>query len=640
MKGYVLRRVALSVVTLFLLVTIVFIIVNLLPGDIGRQIAGPFAPQETVDQINERLGVNDPLPVQYARLLKSTVTFDFGDSFQFDRPVSGLLLSALWRSAKLVAFALVLTIPLGIMAGVFAARRRNTAADRSIVTLGLASSSIPDFVSGVTLQYLIGVKLGLLPVLALAPSGSGPATQLRYLLLPALALVVVYFGYIARMTRAGTIQALDADYTRTAVMKGLDNRQVMSRHVMRNALQPTVAVIGVQIGYLFGGLVALERIFNYPGLGNLIYVAASRKDIPLLTAAVILVGIIYMICTLAADLVIAWMNPRARLEATQRMTILPPDPHSAAGAVELDAEAAAHEDLVMAEAPPGGPGPIDTRAERRQARKERLQLLIRRPGFIIGVLILAVWLVCAIGGYRITPYDPLNDFSRPKLPPGTANHILGTDQLGRDVLSRLMAGARDVLIAAPIAAVLSVGFGTLFGLLMGYYRGWVDEVLSRIIEALLSIPVILVALLIISVLGSSRAVVIGTVVLLFTPIVTRTIRAAVLTEAQLDYVTSAKLRGESGLFVMTREIMPNITATMVVEFTVRVGYAVFTIATLSFLGAGIQPPSPDWGLTISQTYGLIQSGQWWPSLFPALAIASLVIATNLVADSIDTVVAS
>jgi peptide/nickel transport system permease protein len=317
MARYVLGRIALSIITLFLLVTIVFVIVNLLPGDIGRQIAGPFAPQETVDALNERLGANDPLPVQYGRLLKSTVTFDFGDSFQFNRPVSELLWPALRRSAKLVALGLVLTIPLGIMAGVFAARRRNTAADRSVVTLGLASSSIPDFVSGVTLQYLIGVKLGLLPVLALAPAGSGPLTQLRYLLLPALALVVVYFGYIARMTRAGTIQALDADYTRTAVMKGLDNRRVMSRHVMRNALQPTVAVIGVQIGYLFGGLVALERIFNYPGLGSLIYVAASRKDIPMLTAAVILVGIIYMVCTLAADLVIAWMNPRARLEATR-----------------------------------------------------------------------------------------------------------------------------------------------------------------------------------------------------------------------------------------------------------------------------------------------------------------------------------
>lgn len=313
MTRYVARRVALSLITLFLLVTFVFLIVNVLPSDPGRRIAGPFAPQETVDALNERLGADDPLPQQYVRLLKNTVTFDFGDSFKFGQPVKSVLFPALARSAKLVILALVLTVPISILAGIFAARRRNTLADRSIVTLGLASSSIPEFVSGVTLQYLIGVQLGWLPVLALAPSGSGFLTELRYLLLPALALVAVYFGYIARITRAGAIQALDADYTRTAVMKGLDSRRVLTRHVMRNALQPTVAVIGTQIGYLFSGLIGLELIFNYPGLGSLIVNAASDKDFPLLSAGVILVGIIYMTCTLLADLAIAWMNPRARL---------------------------------------------------------------------------------------------------------------------------------------------------------------------------------------------------------------------------------------------------------------------------------------------------------------------------------------
>ncbi len=242
------------------------------------------------------------------------VTFDWGESFQYRVPVTELLWPALGRSAKLAGLALVMTIPLAIAAGMFAARRRNTIADRSIVTLGLASSSIPDFVSGVILQYLLGVKLGWFPVVALAPQGSGILTQIDYLMLPALALVVVYFGYIARMTRAGTIQALDADYTRTAVMKGLSRRQVSRSHVMRNALQPTVSVIGVQIGYIFSSLIALELIFNYPGLGTLIREAAGAKDFPVLVAAVILVGIIYMLCTLAADLVIAWMNPRARLE--------------------------------------------------------------------------------------------------------------------------------------------------------------------------------------------------------------------------------------------------------------------------------------------------------------------------------------
>lgn len=304
---------ALSLVTLFLLATLVFLIVNVLPGDPGRRIAGPFAPQETVDALNERLGANDPLPQQYVRLLKNTVTFDFGDSFKFGQPVKSVLFPALARSAKLVVLGLILTVPISILAGVFAARRRDTLVDRTIVTLGLASSSIPEFVSGVTLQFLLGVQLGWLPVLALAPSDAGFFTELRHLLLPALALVAVYFGYIARITRAGAIQALDADYTRTAVMKGLGNRRVLTRHVLRNALQPTVAVVGTQIGYLFSGLIGLELIFNYPGLGSLLVNAASDKDFPLLQAGVLLVGIIYMICTLLADLVIAWMNPRARL---------------------------------------------------------------------------------------------------------------------------------------------------------------------------------------------------------------------------------------------------------------------------------------------------------------------------------------
>ncbi len=320
------------------------------------------------------------------------------------------------------------------------------------------------------------------------------------------------------------------------------------------------------------------------------------------------------------------------------MNVPPPDASGAAAAVEIEAVTAAGDDVI------GEAGPIthrsyDMTAERRQARKERRRLLLRRPGFVIGVSIILAWIVCGIGGDKITPHDPLTPVDTSSLSP-RAGHLMGTDQLGRDVLSRVMAGARDVLLVAPLAATLAVVAGTFLGLLMGYYRSWVDEVLSRLIEVLLSIPVVLMALLIVATLGSSRIVVIGTVAVLFTPIVTRTVRAAVLAEAQLDYVTSARLRGEKGLFVMTREILPNITPTILVEYTVRIGYAVFTVATLSFLGAGIQPPSPDWGLAVSDTYALIPAGQWWGTLFPALAIASVVVATNLVADSIEAALAA
>ena len=207
--------------------------------------------------------------------------------------------------------------------------------------------------------------------------------------------------------------------------------------------------------------------------------------------------------------------------------------------------------------------------------------------------------MCAIGGDRITPFDPINDLGIPLQRPG-AEHWFGTDDLGRDVFSRVMAGARDVLIVSFIAASIAVVVGSMLGLIMGYVRGVADEAIGRVIEAHPLDP------------GrahrpadhlrarASKPVVIFTVAALFTPIVARTVRAAVLDEAQLDYVEAAKLRGESGLFIMTREILPNVMPVIVVEFTVRVGYAIFTVATLSFLGAGIQLPSPDWGLTISR----------------------------------------
>ena len=221
----------------------------------------------------------------------------------------------------------------------------------------------------------------------------------------------------------------------------------------------------------------------------------------------------------------------------------------------------------------GPPASLElARVERKQARKEQWRLLRRRPGFIVGSLILLFWLVCAIGGDRITPFDPINDLGIPLQRPG-AEHWFGTDDVGRDVLSRVMAGARDVLIVSFIAASIAVIVGSMLGLIMGYVRGVADEAIGRVIEAILSIPVVLIGLLIISVLGASKPVVIFTVAALFTPIVARTVRTAVLNEAQLDYVEAAKLRGESGLFIMTREILPNVMPVIVVEFTVRVGYA-------------------------------------------------------------------
>jgi peptide/nickel transport system permease protein len=315
MSRYFARRLALSLVTLWLLASIVFVITNMLPSDVGRTILGPFAPQESVDALNQRLGTDRPLIVQYLDQMRHLVTLDFGDSFASQQAVLPQILGAVGRSAKLAGLALLITIPLSIVAGLYAARRRDRKADRAIVLLGVTTSSIPEFITGTILVVVVGVQLGWLPVLATPPPNADIPTQIRYLLMPAIAMAIVYFGYIARMTRAGAIEALQSDYARTATMKGLTTSQTMRRHILRNALVPTIAVIAVQIGYLFGGIIAVEKIFNYNGMGATMLSAAQHKDLPMLTAGVIVIGVVYMVATLTADLITAWMNPRIRLDS-------------------------------------------------------------------------------------------------------------------------------------------------------------------------------------------------------------------------------------------------------------------------------------------------------------------------------------
>ena len=230
-------------------------------------------------------------------------------------PCCRTLSAAIGRSTKLAGLALLLTIPIAIIAGLFAARRRDRASDRAVVLLGVTSSSIPEFVTGTMLVVVVGVQLELLPVLATPPPNADIPTQIRYLLMPAMAMAIVYFGYIARMTRAGHDRRAPVRLHADRHHEGPDHAQVMRRHVLRNALIPTVAVIAVQVGYLFGGIIAVEKIFNYNGMGQTMLFAAQRKDIPMLTAGVIVIGIVYMLATLAADMIIAWMNPRIRLDA-------------------------------------------------------------------------------------------------------------------------------------------------------------------------------------------------------------------------------------------------------------------------------------------------------------------------------------
>jgi len=286
---------------------------------------------------------------------------------------------------------------------------------------------------------------------------------------------------------------------------------------------------------------------------------------------------------------------------------------------------------------PGAGGPVVIVAAPQRVATARWRLLLSRPTFLIGAAIIVFWVVCAIFGKSFAPYNPLaqNLLANNTGPSGA--HWFGTDQLGRDVLSRVIVGARTILLVTPLATILGTVLGTALGLVMGYFGGATDLIVGRLIEAVLALPFVIIAFLFIVAVGSSTGALIVIIGFVFTPLIARTVRAAVLSERHLDYLSSARLLGESSARIMFGEILPNIMPTILVEFTVRLGYAVFAVATLSFLGFGVQPPTPDWGSDIAANYSGLLAGYWWQVLFPALAIASLVTAVNLITDSIEQV---
>ena len=317
MATFLLRRLGLMILTLWLLTLIVFLAGQVLPGDPARSVLGNQAAPSAIQALDHQLGVDRPLLTRYLSWLGGLLHGNLGNSYEYQSAVAPFIRAALINSVKLAVLAFVIVVPLGILGGVIAALRVGRGTDRAISVTGLSLSTVPEFVSGIVVIVLFGVELKWLPVTASAGAGASVWSQFRHLILPAIPLVLVLFGYIARMARAGTIEVLNSDYTRTAVLKGLPERTVLRRHVLRNSLLPTITVIATQTGYLIGGLVVVETLFNYHGLGNLIYTAAVHKDEVMLEAGILIIGIVYVVATLIADVLLTLLNPRLRIGGTE-----------------------------------------------------------------------------------------------------------------------------------------------------------------------------------------------------------------------------------------------------------------------------------------------------------------------------------
>jgi peptide/nickel transport system permease protein len=317
MLAFILKRIGLGLITLWILSLIVFFASQVLPGDPARSILGPLAAPSAVRALSHQLGTDKSVISQYGTWIGHFVTGNLGNSYEYQAPIGPLLTSALGASLKLAIVAFVIVVPLGILGGVIAALNLGKPIDRVISVVGLSATVIPEVVSGIVLILVFGIALNVLPISATSPPGAGLGTQLYHLIMPAIPLTLILFGYIQQMARAGTVEALASDYARTATLKGLPRGVMIRRHVLRNSLLPTITVIATQTGYLIGGLVLVEVLFHYNGIGTLIYNAANHKDFPMIEAGVLVIGIVYMVATLAADILYSLLNPRIRYRGVE-----------------------------------------------------------------------------------------------------------------------------------------------------------------------------------------------------------------------------------------------------------------------------------------------------------------------------------
>ncbi len=316
MAGYVLRRLFLIALVLVAVSLLVFTITSILPASVAHLILGPFAPPEQVKALEIKLGLNDPVLVQYWRWATRFVAGDFGESMLMNRPVAPILAEAILRSATLAVAAFTLIALLGVSLGVVAALRHNRPLDHAVSVATYLGIAVPEFFWSIVVILVFAAYLGWLPASGYEPLSAGFWTWLKHIIAPTMTLVFAHLAHVSRLTRSSMIEVLQSPYVMAARAKGLPERVVVVRHALRNALLPTITVLALDVGRLMGGIVVIETVFAYPGLGRLLVFSIQQRDLPTLQAAILVVAAIYAFANLLADLLYAWLNPKIRYGRT------------------------------------------------------------------------------------------------------------------------------------------------------------------------------------------------------------------------------------------------------------------------------------------------------------------------------------
>lgn len=315
MKKYLLKRLTTLIPVLFVVSLVIFTLIHLTPGDPARIMLGAEASEENVNALREAMGLNDPLPVQYVKWLGDIFHGDLGDSIFMDQPMTEILAEHMAPTFTLTIYALLFSLIVAIPLGILAAKKRGTVTDSVIEGLSMCGISIPSFLLGLFLILIFTVKLGWLPVAGYKPIREfGFWTNMRYMILPAIALGFMEAGLIIRMTRSSVLEVLNCDYIKMAKAKGVKERTLLLKHAFKNAMLPILTTVGQTLMGLLSGASIVETVFNIPGLGQLIINSVSRRDYEVIQAVVLLVSLINVIVCFLIDILYGVVDPRVRLD--------------------------------------------------------------------------------------------------------------------------------------------------------------------------------------------------------------------------------------------------------------------------------------------------------------------------------------
>ncbi|WP_395456169.1 ABC transporter permease [Azospirillum melinis] len=312
MFAYTLTRLVYLALVLAVMSVLIFLVTQAMPGDVASMIAGQFASKEVVDAIAVKLGLDQPLIVQYGHWAAGILRGDLGRSLVLEQPIGPILLEALARSLVLAVVALFVVAVVGIGLGVLAAVRRGKLTDQLVSGVSYLGIAVPDFFWAIVLVLVFGSYMKLLPTGGYAPITDGFLPWASHLVLPVVTLVLMLLARIARLTRSSMIDVLQTNYVKFARAKGMPESVVILRHALKNALLPTITVLAIDFGLILGGVVVIETIFSYPGMGRLLLFAIQRHDLPLIQATILIVSAAYCLANLTADLLYAFVNPKIR----------------------------------------------------------------------------------------------------------------------------------------------------------------------------------------------------------------------------------------------------------------------------------------------------------------------------------------